>query len=379
LEVKNGLSALLRRVLEFWQLGDVKTRSLADDPVVGTPLARSVVDFVEKNAKHCVVLHTLLGLYAGSVDEALWKVLHMTATACAFASRCEFIYQYGPGNSGKDTEHLLMLSFLGDGHRGGLSGVLPSNFFVGSSKRDVEGPTSVMDSMRGLRYVSNNEIPMHDCFNSDVIKGLVEAEGTPQTSRSMRENPTAWRPMAGLFLSSNHIIRISDDERNADSGLARRLNVVRMPRVFPDTDNDLKRRITAGEMNTEVFWLARQMFPHLRFLGSRKRLYPIPPRIRRETTDLLMGDFSRVVQLWVEENCEAVQVYRDATNISSVREAITASLFPSLTPKEAKARLAAAGLIEKVNGSVRVFVYAFPTEVRPKAVRLKAQPSAGSA
>jgi hypothetical protein len=377
-EVKTGLSALLRRVLAFWQMGDVKTRALADDPVAGPPLAACLLDFVEKNSEHCTALHTLLGIYNGSVDEALWKLLHMTANACAFASRCEFVYQYGPGNSGKDTEHLIMLSFFGDGHRGGLSGVLPSNFFVGARKNDVEGPTSVMDSMRGLRYISNNEIPQHECFNSDVIKGLVEAEGTPLTSRSMRENPSAWRPMAGLFLSSNHLIRISDEERHLDSGLARRLNVVRMPRVFPDTDNVLKSRIVAGGLNTEVFWLIRHMYPHVRFLGGRKRLYPIPPRIRRETADLLVGDFSRLVQVWVEENCEAANVYRDATSVVTVREAITQNLFPDMSVKEAKTRIVAAGLVEKVNGSVRVYVYAFPTEVRPKAVRLKAHVSSAS-
>jgi hypothetical protein len=91
-----------------------------------------------------------------------------------------------------------------------------------------------------------------------------------------------------------------------------------------------------------------------------------------------MGDFSRVVQLWVEDNCEAVNVYRDATNIVAVREAISSSLFPNLTVKEAKSRITAAGLTEKVNGSVRVYIYSFPTEVRPKAVRLKTQSPAAS-
>lgn len=269
----------------------------------------------------------------------------------------------------------MQLSFFGDSSRGGLSGVLASNYFVskGSAHRDSEATTSVWDSIRGLRYVANNEIPAHDALNADVLKGLVEHEGTPQVSRGMRQNPTPWRPMCGVFLSSNHPPQLPEDERQPDSGTARRLNVVRMPRTFPDDDDKgLKKLINTGAMSPELFWLTRQLYPHLRFLGGRKRMYPIPPRIRSETSEIISGDTKRIIQLWVEENCEAACVYKDGTSHVTVRDTIVARLSLGSDTKAAAAQLRAAGLVEKSNGSVRVFVYAFPSETRPKAVHLKA-------
>ena len=71
------------------------------------------------------------------------------------------MYQYGPGNSGKDTEHAMQLSFFGDGSSDGLSGAVGSSYVVskGCVHRDGEATTSVVGSIRGLRCVANNGIP----------------------------------------------------------------------------------------------------------------------------------------------------------------------------------------------------------------------------
>ena len=99
-------------------------------------------------------------------------------------------------------------------------------------------------------------------------------------------------------------------------------------------------------------------------------MYPIPPRIRSETLDLLSGDSKRLIQMWVEENCTAAAVYRDGTSFTTVRDEIAVRLSLGPDAKAVSAVLRAAGLLEKSNGSVRVYTYDFPTETRAKAVRL---------
>jgi hypothetical protein len=190
-----------------------------------------------------------------------------------------------------------------------------SSWQKNSQNRDAEATTSVLDSIRGMRYVANNEIPANEAFCADSIKPLVEAEGTPMTSRGMRENPTPWRPMCGVHLSSNHITQLPEAEQHATSGSSRRLNLVRMPMVFPDSDEkSLKGDIIAGKFNGELSWITRALYPHLKALGGRKRMYPMPPRIRRETLDVINGTAENRCQKWVETNCEPVKVYKDGTS-----------------------------------------------------------------
>jgi len=386
-EIRDGLRAILQDVLKYWQMGDVKTRTLEGEPIAGAPLARRLRSFVEANRAHCGLLDTYIGLYDGNVDEALWKLLHKTADACAWASRCEFIYTYGPGNSGKDTEHVVSLAFFGEGARGGLSGVVGANYFVArnSQNRDAEATTSVLDSVRGMRYIANNEIPAHETFCTDSIKPLVEAEGTPMISRSMRANPTPWRPMCGLHLSSNHIIQLPEAEQHVNSGIARRLNLVRMPRVFPDTDErSLKSDIIAGKFNGELFWLTRIFYQHLKFLGGRKRMYPIPPRVRADTLDVVSGTAESKLQKWVEANCTSVRVYKDGTASSELKAKI-AEKMGWRNDHALPNKLAAAGLVEKRTGTCSVFNYTAPTEMKPWPVKLleaggaEEEPAAASA
>ncbi len=119
-----------------------------------------------------------------------------------------------------------------------------------------------------------------------------------------------------------------------------------------------------------MFWLTLQLYRHLRFSGGRKRTYPIPPRVCSETQDLLCGDASRSSS-GVEENCEGAHVCNDGTSVMTMKATIAVRLGLPAELRALTAKLTAAGLTEKRNGSVRVFIYAFPTEIRPKAVCLK--------
>ncbi len=125
--MKAALREIITDIIKYWWSADVKTASLEEEPIFGRPLATRFRSFIAAHREFCPLVDMYLGLYNQNADEALWKLLRKTADACAWASRCEFMYQYGSGNSGKDTEHVVSLSFLGDGARGGLSGVIGAN------------------------------------------------------------------------------------------------------------------------------------------------------------------------------------------------------------------------------------------------------------
>jgi len=287
--------------------------------------------------------------------------------ACSWQNRCEFAYMHGPGNSGKDTFHNLMTSFFGE-----YSAVLPQRYFVCTASRDPEAPTSVLDRVRCARYIGNNEIPAHKEFCADTIKSLVEQKGTGLISRSMRQNAAAWNPMAGVVLSSNHLICLSDGERDPNSGTARRLVVIRMPRVFPiSAGRDVKDMVLAGEFNAELFHLFRIAYGHIKKLQGFKRVYPQPPRFYADTQSVLEGALHSRVQLWIETNTTNERGFARGSTQNSVRAAVAEAF--ELDMRTTSAVLTAAGLVEKRSGAYRIYQYEYQGESRNNIVRLKAE------
>jgi len=357
---KRRAEEVMGKIYDFlWGQAEIKTASLEEDPVFGKPLADAL------RAAATPVLRLLLDLFDGNADEALYMINMAASFACAWQNRCEFAYMFGPGNSGKDTFHNLMTSFFG-----GYAAILPQRYFVVQGNRDPEAPTSVLDSVRAARYIGNNEIPAHKEFNSDMIKALVEQKGTGMVSRSMRRNATQWNPMAGVVLTSNHPICISDAEREATSGTARRLVAIKMPRVFEiSAGEDVKDAVLAGRFNAELFHWARLAYQHLRKLAGFKRVYPQPPRFLMDTTALLEGSLHSRIQEWLERNTEPQRTYDQGTTQKTVREAL-AEVF-ELDARAVGSLAAAAGLVEKRSGSARVYLYEYPSEPRARVVRLK--------
>ncbi len=350
----------MRKIYDFlWSQTEIKTASLEEDPVFGKPLA----DALRKEATP--VLRLLLDLFGGDADEALYMINMAASFACAWQNRCEFAYMFGPGNSGKDTFHNLMISFFG-----GYAAILPQRYFVVQGTRDPEAPTSVLDSVRTARYIGNNEIPAHKEFNVDTIKALGVQKGTGMISRSMRENATQWNPMAGVVLTSNYPICISEAEREATSGTARRLVAIKMPVVFEiNAGEDIKDAVLAGRFNAELFHWSRMAYQHIRRLAGFKRVYPQPPRFVADTMALLEGSLHSRVQEWLERNTEPQRTYDQGTSQKIVREVLI-EVF-ELDARAVSSVAAAAGLVEKRSGTARVYLYEYPSEPRARCVRLK--------
>jgi hypothetical protein len=236
----------------------------------------------------------MLAVYNDSVEEVIWKTCHLAASASGYKRRCEFIYEYGEGSSGKDTSHIIALNFFGSRARGGLSSALPGTWFTDKHVVNHDSPGVHLDAVRSMRYVSNNEIPAHRWFNTDALKPLCEHEGTWIMSRGLYKDLEPWRSMAGLQLTSNFPIVLTD-EQCADSGCTRRLNFAKMPRVFtPKQQKDVKGPINQGVLNHEVFWIVRRFYPYLE-AQTTSQILPRPPRVLRETSELLTHRVSTLI------------------------------------------------------------------------------------
>jgi hypothetical protein len=362
-----GVTDCLEKIYQYYYAQpDLATASLESDAVFGKPLAnamRHVADGVP-------VLRLLLDTFSDDVDEALYMLHVAAACSCAWANRCEYTYTYGPANSGKDTLHSLLIHYLGEGSKGGYSAVLPSRYLLASKHaRDPEAPTSVLETLRGARYVANNEIPEHREFAAAFMNSLVEQKGTGQISRKMRENAGTLHLTAGFGLTSNHPIQLAETEREPTSGTSRRLVVICMPRTWPvDGEIDVKDRIYKGEFNKQLFALCRFCYRHIKALGGRKRIAPMPPRFLADTKAALEGEVHRSVQIWIERNSIPAGSYATASSQKSVRAALQSNL--EITGSM-DAILAAAGLKSKRSGTARVFLYEYPAEARSRAIALK--------
>ena len=81
----------------------------------------------------------------------------------------------------------------------------------------------MLDQVRGMKYIANNEIPRHKYFNVDACKPLCEQRGTPLLSRGLHKDPEPWRPMGGITCTSQHMLVLTE-EQCLDIGSKRRLN-----------------------------------------------------------------------------------------------------------------------------------------------------------
>jgi hypothetical protein len=345
---------------------DLNSASLESDGVFGKPLANAM----RLAAESVPVLRLLLDTFADNVDEALYMLHVAAACSCAWANRCEYTYTYGPANSGKDTLHSLLIHYLGESTKGGYSAVLPSRYLLASKHaRDPEAPTSVLEMLRGARYVANNEIPEHREFAPAFMNSLVEQKGTGQISRKMRENAGTLHLTAGFGLTSNHPIQLAEAERDPTIGTSRRLVVISMPRTLPvDSEVDVEDKIIKGEFNKQLFALCRVCYRHIKALGGRKRIAPMPPRFLADTKAALEGEMHRMVQIWIERNTTPATSYATASSQKTVRDALQSQL--QITGSM-DAILAAAGVKAKRSGTARVHLYDYPVESRLRPITLK--------
>ncbi len=175
--------------------------------------------------------------------------------------------------------------------------------------------------------------------------------------------------MAGV-LTSNHPISLSESEREATSGMARRLLAVKMPLAFEmSSDADVKDLVLAGVFNTELFHWCSFGYKHITKLAGFKRVYPQPPRFVMDTAAILEGTLHGRIQEWVETNTTPQRAY-DTGSSQALAKAALAEAF-TLEPRVVAGLVTASGLVEKRSGSARVYMYEYPAEGRARCVQLK--------
>ena len=358
---------ILSEIFDFFMQGEgPEGKCLDSDPVFGCLIADRFRRLVATGPKMSYWA-VMLAVYNNSVEEVIWKTCHLAASASGYMRRCEFLYEYGEGSSGKDTSHVIALSFFGSRSRGGLASALPATWFTEKHTVSHDSPSVPLDSVRSMRYVSNNEIPAHRWFNSDALKPLCEHEGTWIMSRGLYKDLEPWRSMAGLQLTSNFPLVLTD-EQCADTGCTRRINFAKMPRVFtPRQQRDVKGPINRGVLNHEVFWIVRRFYGYLE-AQTTSQILPRPPRVLRETSEVLTHRVSTFIRLFLQEHSEPA-IYVDAEKIPEMSAFMQAKF--KLSDNEWTSLQVRAGLFKKQTGDAgRRYAFLYEGSYKPQGLKL---------
>jgi hypothetical protein len=360
---KDRMAELLEKVFALWLAG---APGLYDGPH-GMALEQSLQELVKEEGFG--VWKVLLPIYGGNMDMVLWDLLHFAADASSWERRCEFIYRVGPGGSGKDVGVVLRTSFFGSRDRGGLSAAIPPAFFTGRHAVNPDAPSTTLESLRGMKFAICNEVPSHSFFAADVVKALTEQQGAFMTSRGLYESPVAWRPTAGLQLTSNHELTLNDDQMS-DSGLRRRILYVKHSAVLLDSGRDVKATILKGCMNAELLWLARAFFGYIRRMPHGTRMLPIPKQVLADTSELLEQSKAQDARLWLEGHTVPAARIDQGTLATAVRRAAAAAM--DIDERAADAILKAAGCRTRRNGAGIFMTWQYPDTAGHKAIKLAA-------
>jgi hypothetical protein len=360
-EAKARLSDLLEEVFKLWLAGH---GGLGDGPH-GHAIAQSILALVAEQGFE--VWKVLLPIYGGSLDLVLWELLHFAADAASFERRCEFTYRVGPGGCGKDVLVVLRTSFFGSRDQGGFSMSVPPAFFTSKHAVNPDAPSTTLESMRGMKFVVSSEVPSHSHFAADTAKALTEQQGAFMTSRGLYSSPVSWRPTAGLQMTSNHEMTLSDDQMS-DTGLRRRLLYVKHTAVLLDSGRDVKAQILSGSMNPELFWLARQFYRCLERMQLGTRLLPIPKQILDDTAELVEQSKAQDVRVWLEAHTVPAPKIESGTLATAVRRAAAEAL--GIEEKAADSLLKAAGCRTRRIGAGIFMTWMYPETTAYKAIKL---------
>ena len=183
-------------------------------------------------------------------------------------------------------------------------------------------------------------------------------------TRTLYQEPEHWNPMCGIQGTGNPPLPLTE-EQCADTGTRRRINYARMPREFTlEEDKMLKSTVNIGKCNPELMFLCTHLASYVVSCG--KRVEPRPPRVLRETKELLNMSIMTSVRQFVESNFKAVEDVRMATTQVRVRQ-IIAKEFPALG-EQCEQYLRKAGLEPDRCKKVRSYSYLFPGKVHPEPI-----------
>ena len=372
-EQRRRLTEIIEKVITFWG-GDgrkAKGKSLENDPVFGKQICDAYKEWIREVGEDVAFFHsTLLGVYDDNLDEFLWEILHLVSYTMAHSARCEWTYEWGAGNSGKDMQHGVTVAFLGDTAKGGYTSQISSGVLTSLKQSDPNGTQSVLHSCMNKRYCYFNELKFDArakdrFFNAEQLKDLCEQEGTGLKTRTLYQEPENWNPMCGIVGTGNPPLPLTE-EQCGDTGTRRRINYSKMPREFSlQEDKMLKKEINKGKCNPELLFMCKLLAPYVATCG--KRIEPRPPRIVKETNDLLSMSLQTDVKTYIESNFVAVENPHDATAQTKVR-AIIGRAFPSIG-EQCEAYLRKLGVDPERVTRIRYYTYTFPGKPHPEAMK----------
>jgi hypothetical protein len=265
----------------------------------------------------------------------------------------------------------LLCAFLGEGSDGGYAEVIPAAALTRPMLSDPNGTQTIKHALMNRRYAYFNELRFDGrvgCryFNDGELKELCEQMGTKIKTRTLYCEPETWRPMCGVYGTGNPPLPLSV-EQCRDTGTRRRLVHSKMPRTFTlQEDKDLKAPAMQGYGNSELFHMTKLLYGYITTQG--KRVEPCPPRMVRETAELLNCDVVASIQHWMEVNTISVVDYQEATTQMVLRRRLEADVIQSAGNASALAR---AGLQAERRTHARYYTYLFEGAAQPTPVRLR--------
>ena len=227
---------------------------------------RRIIDGLEQLREHLDLLQVMWA-FCGDWDTIIYLLRFATRCMAGESRFCEFLYIWGCGKTGKDVFMGILTKWFGSGlYNLGL--VMPGQWIT-EGKPPKEGASPFLANTRGRRAVWLSEVPEHKQVHQDLIKAFCEQGGAPITTRKLYRAPETFRPIGGLFCTSNYVLTTQTPE---DDGFQRRARVLETRYKFvphPTTlterkaDDLLKGRIDAGAFDGQLFLLATLLYDTL--------------------------------------------------------------------------------------------------------------------
>ena len=133
-----------------------------------------------------------------------------------------------------------------------------------------------------------------------------------------------------------------------DTGFGRRINYFKyLATDLASIDHDnVKGLIDRGALNGEMFWLSRKFFQYLKaHPRNTTRIFPRPPRIVKETEDLLQRKLPKLIGRFLLTWSEPALRYSEATRIGNITTIIETKF--KLTLPVAKLMIEQAGIQDR--------------------------------
>jgi hypothetical protein len=205
--------------------------------------------------------------FCGDWDTVVY--LLRTATRCMSGEPrfCEFLYIHGAGRTGKDVFMGILMQWFGIGTHN--LGLVMGGHWITEGKAPKEGASPFLANTKGRRAIWLSEVPKHQGVHQDLIKAFCEQGGAPITTRKLWRAPESFRPIGGLFGTSNFSLCTLHPE---DDGFERRARVLETRVKFVPApvllterraDDTLKSRIDGGSFDSQLFAFAALLYETL--------------------------------------------------------------------------------------------------------------------